>query len=175
MYDVTVALCTADILIGFSCLSLPSLWFVWVSVRVRAPNNHSMLGCLFASQSASQPACLNQLTYAALPCQHAISMSRFRGRRCFIASDFVIVVDLLLLYALFFDCLLWIGVSNFIGARAHALSLSLSLPAPLRRIFFANSSRTYFLFHHGYKPRCRYISWEYCNLSERALALDLVI
>lgn len=35
-------------------------------------------------------------------------------------SDFVIVVDLLLLYALLFDCLLWIGVSYFTRACAQA-------------------------------------------------------
>lgn len=79
-------------------------------------------------------------SHHSLPCQHAISMweSRIqldsirgrhrRRRRCFIASDFVIVVDLLLLYALYFRLLI---MDRFVHRQscAHTPSSLCSLRA----------------------------------------------
>lgn len=124
-----------------------------------------------------------------LLCQHAISVSwvesyrivSYRGRRCFIASDFVIVVDLLLVYILFFccccgccffssfDCSLWIGVSYFIGAHERERTHTLFFAR------FYTSLLLFFCFSHSISPQYRCISWEYCNLSERAPALDFAI
>lgn len=83
-----------------------------------------------------------------------------RGRRCFIASDFVIVVDLLLLYTFFFFSIAYYG---FVRARAHEAHTQPN-----------HSVRAYsYLTIVSLYSRC--ISWEYCNLSERALALDFAI